>query len=97
MKIEPEVRKEINQVLDAMKEAVEAKNIEALVALVDSEPNILTVGPCPDNVGLGQNGFRRWMQALLDKATPGKIQVRVYHHKRQRPGCLAGYPCNLYL
>ena len=75
MKINPEVRKEINQVLDAMKEAVEAKNIEALVAQVDSEPNILTVGPCPDNVGLGQNGFRRWMQALLDKATPVKFKL----------------------
>jgi len=75
MKIEPEVRKEINLVLDSMKEAVEAKNIEALVALVDSEPNILTVGPCPDNVGLGQNGFRRWMQALLDKATPVKFKL----------------------
>ncbi|WP_413544600.1 hypothetical protein [Dehalococcoides mccartyi] len=53
MKIDPEVRKEINQVLDAMKEAIETKDMEALVALVESEPNVLTVGPCPDNVGLG--------------------------------------------
>ncbi|AHB12828.1 nuclear transport factor 2 family protein [Dehalococcoides mccartyi] len=74
MKIDPEVRKEINQVLDAMKEAIETKDMEALVALVESEPNVLTVGPCPDNVGLGQNGFKRWMQTLLDKATPVKFK-----------------------
>jgi ketosteroid isomerase-like protein len=74
MRADPETRSAINEVLNKLGGAIEAKAAAAALTLFSNDPNMMSFGPSAQDTAIGQTQTKEWLERFIGKAEPVRFK-----------------------